>query len=142
MKAYVIMQKGYEYDDSIHNPVEGGTPQKVFFNKEDAYIEKNRLEIKTMKEMDITSYTYSIEDELNVEINELTSFLESLNEKYGKPAPVNKWDSLGEYQLNPMASDEEAKKFLSMHSIRFYEVVEVDVDVTSLRDTQIDRILS
>lgn len=142
MKAYVIMQKGYEYDDNIYNPVEGGTPQKVFFNKEDAYIEKNRLEIKTMKEMDITSYTYSIEDELNVEIDELTSFLESLNEKYGKPAPVNKWDSLGEYQLNPMASDEEAKKFLSMHSIRFYEVVEVDVDVTSLRDTQIDRILS
>jgi hypothetical protein len=41
-----------------------------------------------------------------------------------------------------MASDEESRKFLSMHSIRFYDVVEVEVDVTSLRDAQIDRILS
>lgn len=142
MKAYVIMEKGYEYDDNIYNQTEGGTPTKVFFNKEDAYLEKDRLEIKHMKETDITSYTYSIEDELNVPIEEVTTFLESLNAKYGKPAPINKWDSFGEFQLNPMASFEEGKKFLSMHSVRFYEVAEVDVDVTSLRDTQIDRILS
>jgi len=142
MKAYVIMQKGYEYDDNIYNPTEGGTPKKVIFNKEDAYLEKDRLEIKYMKETDIASYTYSIEDELNIPFEEVTGFLESLNDKYGKPAPVNRWDSFGEFQLNPMATDEESNKFLSMHSLRFYEVVEVDVDVTSLRDTQIDRILS
>lgn len=142
MKAYVIIEKGYEYDDNIYNPQEGGTPMKVFFNLEDANSEKDRLEIKSMKEQDITHYTYSIEDELNVEINEFTSFLESLNEKYGKPAPVNRWDSFGEFQLNPMASEEESKKFLSMHKVRFYDVIEVDVDMASLRDTQIDRILS
>jgi hypothetical protein len=66
MKAYVIMQKGYEYDDNIYNPTEGGTPTKVFFNEEDAYIEKEKLEIKCMKELEITNYVYSIEDELNV----------------------------------------------------------------------------
>lgn len=142
MKAYVIMQKGYEYDDNIYNPTEGGTPKKVFFNKEDAYIDKDKLEIKYMKETDITSYTYSIEDEINIPIEEVTGFLESLNNKYGKPSPLNRWDSFGEFQLNPMATDEESKKFLSMHSLRFYEVVEVDVDVTSLRNNQIDRILS
>jgi len=141
MKAYVIMQKGYEYDDNIYNPTEGGTPTKVFFN-EDAYIEKEKLEIKCMKELEITNYVYSIEDELNVELDEVESFLESLNDKYGIPAPVNRWDSFGKFQLNPMASDEESRKFLSMHSIRFYDVVEVEVDVTSLRDAQIDRILS
>jgi hypothetical protein len=142
MKAYVIMQKGYEYDDNIYNPTEGGTPTKVFFNEEDAYIEKEKLEIKCMKELEITNYVYSIEDELNVELDEVESFLESLNDKYGIPAPVNRWDSFGKFQLNPMASDEESRKFLSMHSIRFYDVVEVEVDVTSLRDAQIDRILS
>jgi hypothetical protein len=142
MKAYVIMQKGYEYDDNIYNPTEGGTPTKVFFNEEDAYIEKEKLEIKCMKELEITNYVYSIEDELNVELDEVESFLESLNDKYGIPAPVNRWDSFGKFQLNPMASDEESRKFLSMHSIRFYDVVEVEVDVTSLRDAQIDRISS
>jgi len=141
MKAYVIMQKGYEYDDNIYNSTEGGTPTKVFFNKEDAYLEKDRLEIKYMKETDITSYSYSIEDELKVEIDEVKSFLESLNNKYGTPAPLNKWDSFGEFQLNPMASYEESKKFLKMHSVRFYEISEVEVDLPSLRDSQIDRIL-
>jgi hypothetical protein len=142
MKAYVIMQKGYEYDDNIYNPTESGTPKKIIFNEEDAYLEKDRLEIEYMKETDITSYSYSIEDELNIPLEEVTSFLESLNDKYGKPAPINRWDSFGEFQLNPMASDEESKKFLSMHSLRFYEVAEVEVDVASLRDAQIDRILS
>lgn len=142
MKAYVIMQKGYEYDDNIYNPTEGGTPTKVFFNEKDAETEQLRLEIKAMKDTSIRNYTYSIEDELNVELDEVESFLESLNDKYGIPAPVNRWDSFGKFQLNPMASDEESRKFLSMHSIRFYDVVEVEVDVTSLRDAQIDRILS
>lgn len=135
------MEKGYEYDDNIYNPIEGGTPKKVFFSRGDALLERERLEIKLMKETEITNYSYSIEDELNVEIDEVKSFLESLNNKYGTPAPLNKWDSFGEFQLNPMASDEESKKFLKMHSVRFYEISEVEVDLPSLRDVQIDRIL-
>lgn len=141
MKAYIIMEKGYEYDDSIYTPLEGGTPKKVFFNRADALLEKERLEIKLMKETEITYYSECIEDQLNVEIDEVKSFLESLNNKYGKPNPLNRWDSFGEFQLNPMASDEESKKFLKMHSVRFYEISEVEVDLPSLRDAQIDRIL-
>jgi hypothetical protein len=28
-KAYIVMKKGYEYDDSIYNETEGGTPKIV-----------------------------------------------------------------------------------------------------------------
>jgi len=142
MKAYIIMQKGYEYDDNIYNPTEGGNPTKVFFNKKDAETEQLRLEIKAMKDTSICNYTYSLEDELNVIIDEFTVFLESLNNKYGIPTPVNKWDRFDEFQLNPMATDEECQKYLEMHSIRFYEIAEADIDVASFRDWKIDDILS
>jgi hypothetical protein len=41
-----------------------------------------------------------------------------------------------------MATDEECQKYLEMHSIRFYEIAEADIDVASFRDWKIDDILS
>jgi len=142
MKSYIIMEKGYEYDDNIYNSIEGGNPTKVFFNRKDAETEKNRLEIKKMKETNISYYTYSIEEGLNVDLDVFTKFLESLNNKYSVPVPINRWDSFGEFQLNPMATDEECQKYLEMISIRFYDIVETDIDVASFRDWKIENILS
>jgi len=142
MKAYVIMEKGYEYDDNIYNSTEGGNPKTIIFGKKEAEEKSHKLEIEVLKEVDIRLYTYDIEDAISSDIEEVKSYLESLNQKYGKPVPKNKWDKLGEYQLNPKATDEEAEKYLSMLSIRFFEVVEVEVDVQSLRNHQIEEILS
>jgi len=142
MKAYVIMEKGFEYDDSIYNPTEGGTPRKVIFGKKEAEEKMQELEIEAIKSLDITHYTYELEDALSADSEEVKNYLNSLNEKYGTPEPKNRWDEFGEYQLNPKATDEESEKFLSMISIRFYEVREVEVDVQSLRNHQIEQILS
>ena len=135
------MQKGYEYDDNIYNLTEGGTPTTIIFDKKEAQRKAIDLEIQMLKEVDIQSYSYDIDDSLNQDADTVLAFLKSINEKYGLPDPKNRWDRFGEYQLNPKASDEDAKKFLSMISIRFYEVAEVDVDVQSLRDHQISQIL-
>ena len=35
-KAYVILRKGFEYDDNIYSESEGGTPNLIVFSKEDA----------------------------------------------------------------------------------------------------------
>ena len=35
-KVYVILKKGFEYDDNIYNEVDGGNPSLVVFDKEDA----------------------------------------------------------------------------------------------------------
>jgi len=142
MKAYVIMEKGFEYDDNIYNPTDGGNPKTIIFGRKDAEEKAHKLEIEVLKDINIQLYTYDIEDAISSDIDEVKSYLEDINTKYGKPEPKNRWDEFGEYQLNPKATDDEAEKYLSMLSIRFFEIVEVEVDVQSLRNHQIEEILS
>jgi hypothetical protein len=139
-KAYVILKKGFEYDDNIYNEVEGGTPNLIIFSKEDAQSKVDELNIQELKNCSISEYSYDMEDILNVEIDEYDKFNESLNTKYGKPESKNRWDSF-ENKLHPMANEEEANQYVKMVSISFYEAVETDIDVQSLREKQVSSIL-
>jgi hypothetical protein len=139
-KAYVILKKGFEYDDNIYNESDGGTPNLIVFSKEDAQLKVNELNIQELKNCSISEYSYDMEDILNVEIDEYDKFNESLNTKYGKPESKNRWDSF-ENKLHPMANEEEANQYVKMVSISFYEAVETDIDVQSLREKQVSSIL-
>jgi hypothetical protein len=143
MKAYIIMEKGFEYDDNYYNPTEGGSPKKVYFKLEDAQKALFEFEVKNAKEQDISSYMgYEMVDDLNCSKEELLDYCRSLNEKYGTPEKKSAWDSFGDFQLNPKATDKEAQKFLNMINFRFFEIDTCEVDITSLRDHQIDSVLS
>lgn len=140
MKAYVLMQKGYEYNDEINNPTEGGHPTKIFFSKKDAEEKVIELNINEFKQTNLEEYTYDMED-ICSDVDSLKEYVKSLNEKYGVPTPKNKWDRPDEYRLNAKATEEEGKKYASMVDITFYEISTVDVDVASFRDFKIDEIL-
>ena len=135
MKSYVLMQKGFEYDDSYYNPTEGGTPNKVFFKKEDAYLEMRSLNIHKFKNDNVSYYLQ------DCDCDSIIEFRDDLINKYGMPKYENKWKSFDEYGLHPMADEEETNKYLKLIDFSFYEIVEVDVDVSSLRSHQIDSIL-
>ena len=139
-KAYVILKKGFEYDDNIYNESDGGTPNLIVFSKKDAQLKVNELNIQELKNCSISEYSYDMEDILNVEIDEYDKFNESLNTKYGKPESKNRWDSF-ENKLHPMANEEEANQYIKMVTISFYEAVETDIDVQSLREKQVSSIL-
>lgn len=140
-KAYVILKKGFEYDDNIYSESEGGSPSLIVFSKEDAQLKVNELNAKEFKECSLHEYSYDLEDSLTVEISEYEEFNESLNTKYGRPESKNKWDSF-ENRLHPMANEEETDKYMKMVSLSFYEAVETDIDVRSLREKQINQILN
>ena len=143
MKAYIIMEKGFEYDDNNYNPVDGGTPRKVFFTLKDAEKELTTLEIEHVKTINVSDFMqYEMEDDLNVEKEEFESYVKSLNDKYGLPPKKNSWDRVGEHQLNPKATYEESIKYLQMISPKFFEIESVEVDIPSLRDYQISQVLS
>lgn len=135
MKSYVLMQKGFEYDDSYYNPTEGGTPNKVFFKKEDALSEMRKLNIYKFKNDNVSYY------DIDFDRDKVINFRDELIDKYGMPKYESKWQSFDEYGLHPMADEEETNKYLKMIEFSFFDVVEVDVDVTSLRSHQIDSIL-
>jgi hypothetical protein len=140
-KAYVILKKGFEYDDNIYNESEGGNPSLIVFSKEDALRKVKELNIKEYKECSLHEYSYDLEDALSVGVSEYEEFNESLNTKYGKPESKSIWDSF-ENRLHPMANEEEIKKYTEMVKLCFYEAVETDIDVQSLREKQINSILN
>ena len=139
-KAYVILKKGFEYDDNIYNEVDGGNPSLVVFDKEDADTKVYELNIQEYKQVNITDYGYGLDEVLKVDEDVYTDFNKSLVEKYGEIAKQGSWDRT-EYRLHPMADDEESKKYAKMLEISFYEVVETDLDMKSYRDTKINSIL-
>ena len=85
MKGYIVLQKGFEYNDEVYSETEsgGGHPQKIYFNRETALEEVKRLNIKEFKETNISLYSYDIED-ICEDIEELLNFCNSLKEKYGE----------------------------------------------------------
>ena len=139
-KAYVILKKGFEYDDNIYNEVDGGRPSLIVFDKEDADQKVYELNIQEYKQLNITDYGYGLDEVLKVDEDVYTDFNKSLVEKYGEITNQGSWDRT-EYRLHPMADDEESKKYAKMLEISFYEVVETDLDMKSYRDTKINSIL-
>lgn len=142
MKAYIILRKRFEYNDEIYSQPDsgGGTPEKVFFTKEDAKQEILRLNIEEMKETDIEHYTYDIGD-LVTDLDGFKEYIKSLNEKYGKPTPKNQWDRPDQYRLNSNATYEESSKYMRYVNLSFYELAETEVDVPSLREAKLNEIL-
>jgi hypothetical protein len=141
MKAYVILKKGFEYDDNIYNESEGGNPQIVCFSKEDAKIKVDQLNFEEYKIRSLTEYTYDLEDVLSVDVEDYEKFNESLVEKYGPIVTTNRWDDT-ENILHPKASVEESKKYCDMTTLSFYDVVETEVDMESYRDYKIGEIIN
>jgi hypothetical protein len=140
-KAYVILKKGFEYDDNIYSESEGGSPSLIVFSKEDAKKKVNELNAKEYKQCSLNEYSYDLEDSLSVDLSEYDEFNESLNTKYGKPESKNRWESF-ENRLHPMANEEETEKYMKMVSLSFYEAVETDIDIQSMRSEQLNQILN
>jgi hypothetical protein len=139
-KAYVILKKGFEYDDNIYNEVDGGNPSLVVFDKEDAEQKVYELNIQEYKEVNITDYGYGLDEVLKVDEDVYYDFNKSLVEKYGEIQKQGSWDKT-ESRLHPMANDDESKEYAKMLEISFYEVVETELDMKSYRDTKINSIL-
>jgi hypothetical protein len=141
MKAYVILQKGFEYNDEVYTESDGGNPKIIFFSKEDARAKVEQLNFDEYKQRSLSEYTYDIDDVLSVDVEEYESFNESLVEKYGPIVAANRWDDT-ENILHPKANLEESKKYSEMVSTSFYDVVETEVDMESYRDYKIGEIIN
>ena len=139
-KAYVILKKGFEYDDNIYNEVDGGRPSLIVFDKEDADQKVYELNIQEYKQINITDYGYGLDEVLKVDEDVYFDFNKLLVEKYGEITKQGSWDRT-ESRLHPLANDEESKNYAKMLEISFYEAIETDVDMKSYRDTKINSIL-
>ncbi len=139
-KAYVVLRKGFEYDDSIYSESEGGSPKIICFSIEDAENKIKELNSQEFQQVSIIDYTWDLPDILNVEEDKFHEFNNSLIEKYGKIEPLNKWQST-ESVLHPKANKEEIDTYLGMIDFSFYYIAETDIDIQGYRQKKLDDIL-
>lgn len=142
MKAYVILRKGFEYDDNIYSSYEGGggTPDTIVFSKEDAIKKVEEMNIEEFKNESIHNYSYDIEDCLNVDRQQYDDFNKALVEKYGAIEKKDVWSST-ENVLHPKATKEEALEYDRMVNLTFFEYVETNLDMQSFREQRINETL-
>lgn len=126
--AYVVFEKGFEYNDEIYHEVDasGGAPKRVTFSKVDAsklVVELNR---KFMRGCNIGHYAYDIEelcDPLDLEV------LFTKNDW--------KYDSYN-LCIPDEANDNQIDELLKLINLTFFDYQEVELDMISFRDRQID----
>lgn len=133
MKAYVLVKKGYEYDDNIYNEVDGSTPQLILFGKDEVMDKVKEANIAEFKSISIHDYTYDMSDILRVDLEEYLNFNKLLVEKYGPIKTQYSWYNT-EYMLHPSADEKECDKYLSMVDMSFFEAVETEIDLQSYRN--------
>lgn len=141
MKSYVILQKGFEYNDEIYSETDGGGghPQLITFSVDDVKSKIKELNIKEYKTTPLVDYTYDLEDIIE-DLDEFKKLNESLVQKYGPIQKKYNWEAT-DYMLHPMANEEESEKYASLVSIDFYYAVETEVDIQSFRNERINEVL-
>jgi hypothetical protein len=139
MKGYIIIEKGYEYDDNYYNPNEdgGGVPTKIFYTKQAAAEALSDYEFQAHTDRNITDYYGKdyMKDEHKWE-----SLCESMEKKYGEMKP-DPWR--GQYKRpNIKMSKEERKEYLSLFTKNlFYTIVEAEFDTQDMRDYKINMVI-
>lgn len=131
--GYVITEIGYEYNDEIYYQGEsgGGTPVKVYLDKDKAQAELDRLNLESLVTCEIGEYAYDLEDI----IDDMSAF-EKIIKKYDKTEQVSVEDSyeLGNWFAKhaPNFSQADKKKLLEIVSLEFYTLTEVEIDDSKL----------
>lgn len=131
--GYVITEIGYEYNDEIYYQGEsgGGTPVKVYLDKEKAQAELNRLNLESLVTCEIGEYAYDLEDI----IDDMSAF-EKIIQKYDKEGEVSVRDSyeLGNWFATHASnfSNSDKKKLLEIINLEFYTIAEVEIDDSKL----------
>lgn len=127
--GYVITEIGYEYNDEIYsqNDSGGGTPVRVFLDKEKAQAEVNKMNIASLVSCEIGSYSYDLEEI----IDDIPAF-EKIISKYDLKKEVNVKESydLGQWFASNASkfSESDKVKLLDLVTLEFFSITEVEID--------------
>lgn len=129
--GYIIQELGYEYDDERYNRTEGGTPQLVVTDEVVAKKKMMELEISRWRGQNIGNYGYDIDEIARDSKN--TAELEKALELVGIDIE-NLYDS----EISIDATDEQIRNLIRLSNIRFYEIVEIEIDDSSEPEVEKD----
>ncbi len=131
LTSYVVFERGYEYNDETYNAPEspGGDPKRVTFSKEDA--------IKLVKELNRESFRGLYLGQYCYEISEIVDDVETLKQIFKD----NKWKwDEDEVTIPEKATNEQLDIVVDMINLSFFQYQEVELDIASMRNAQIERV--
>lgn len=135
-KAYLVVEKNYEYNDEIYHTGEEDAwkPKKVYADKEKAIETAKRLNMKAFVDADLASYGYTLSD--------LSSkSRQRVYEMIGKILGIDEdtWNNSIEEGLYHLEKYFDKIKKLNQadleiitqafNEIKFFEVLEIDAEV-------------
>jgi len=125
-KAYVVIERGYEYNDEIYHQPETdddcGKPEHVYFDQKKALDVAQKLNSKFFSGLRLCEYCYGI-DEILVDEDEETC--QKLSEIIGKPLTK---DELEEFEVPENLTEKQLEEISKLFNLEFYSVVAVDAD--------------
>ena len=127
---FVLMEVGFDYNDEVYFPGEGGNPNRVFTSEKSAKKaaeDKNLLKFKSLiSSGDIREYGYSLDEVLDVKtsVDDLNSKSGIFMKAFGKTA--SDWWKDYNSKLVRTLTDKEWLRLLDCFNFTFYHVVEVE----------------
>ena len=123
MKAYIILEAGYEYNDEYYYrpESEGGTPKNTFLDKEKAEKKQQELEIEQIRGLSLGHYGYEASD-ISDFPEELTQFFKDEFDQ------IEEKGSYPEFTVPMEATDKQIIKLIDLIDLEFYSVFETDVE--------------
>ena len=122
-KGYIIQSIGYEYNDETYYKPEGGGgyPQAVLTDEVEAKKRMMELEIEEWRGQQIGHYGYDI-DEVAENESEFEQALAAMG------IDIEDW---WDVEIPTTATDDQIKRLIKASSIRFHEIIEIEIEETS-----------
>ncbi len=131
-KAYVVVEKSYEYNDEVYYEPEGGGthPLKVFLKSDKAQAELERLELAQWK--NFSNNKWSGPGYYAYDFNELLVNPDSFEDDIEKLLGVKGEDKWDLPTPDKEASDEVWIEYMNLFDLAFHEIREIDLDSSGL----------
>lgn len=128
IKAYVVLSQHFEYDDNYYNSQDGGTPVKVFLNRDKAEEEAARKNIVEICGCNLDNYSYNLREGGIEVFEQLKAVVKSAKGKI-----TSDGGDEDRYNIKVSLPDDVkldyVREILDILGIWFHSVEEVDVDV-------------
>ncbi|MGI9472945.1 MAG: hypothetical protein ACR2NZ_15500 [Rubripirellula sp.] len=128
-KAFVVVERGFEYNDEIYDLNDAASPRRVFLNKTAALREAEARNVQKLREFNPLAFCYAIEEISSHDAAELSGRIsEILGTTFRLPSEDDAWE------LEPIfphtASDEQlAEIFRLFDRLAFFQVIESNVSI-------------
>lgn len=123
--GYVILPIGWEYNDEVYHTGNYGEtyekPTSVILNKEKAQTKLKESEINHFKGTTLGMYGYGA-DEFS---NDPDALIEFFNKEFDEEIEP---DGYSEFGVPSDATDDQIERLMKIVTVRFYEMVEVEIE--------------